>query len=188
MTRLELRRKLILEALLDTLEGLGLKITDIEKATITLVEPNMIEAIDGMCDLIYVTIGTAIEFGIDLQPFFDEVHRSNMAKAGGSKDASGKTLKPPGWTPPNIVGELTHQIEREIVKVRAKTQDEPLTDREREIMMLLIQGIPNQMIAKKLKISVKTVDTHRGKILKKTCCANNVTLVHWAARNGYLAL
>jgi hypothetical protein len=63
---------------------------------------NMIEAIDGMCDLLVVTYGTAVEFGIDIEPFWDEVHRSNMAKMGGPVRADGKVLKPPGWTPPDL--------------------------------------------------------------------------------------
>lgn len=59
-------------------------------------------AVDGMCDLSYVTFGAAIEMGIDLEPFFDEVHRSNMAKVGGATREDGKTLKPEGWEPPAI--------------------------------------------------------------------------------------
>ena len=67
---------------------------------------DLIGAIDGLCDLIYVALGTAIEFGIDLEPFFDEVHRSNLAKVVGPMRADGKILKPEGWTPPDIAGIL----------------------------------------------------------------------------------
>jgi predicted HAD superfamily Cof-like phosphohydrolase len=67
---------------------------------------DIVEAIDGMCDLLVVTYGTAVEWGIDLEPFFDEVHRTNMAKAGGPIRADGKQLKPEGWTPPDIAGIL----------------------------------------------------------------------------------
>lgn len=67
---------------------------------------DLVEAIDGMCDLIVVTLGTAVEFGIDLEPFWDEVCRSNMAKVGGEKRADGKQLKPAGWKPPDIKGIL----------------------------------------------------------------------------------
>ncbi len=35
---------------------------------------DMVEAIDGMCDVLYVVFGTAVEFGVDLAPFFAEVH------------------------------------------------------------------------------------------------------------------
>ena len=55
-----------------------------------------------------VTYGAAVEMGVDLEPVFAEVHRSNMSKDGGM-DAGGKILKGPGFTPPNILGELVKQ-------------------------------------------------------------------------------
>ena len=63
---------------------------------------DLIGAIDGLCDLLYVAYGTAVEFGIALGPFWDEVHRTNMAKVGGPVREDGKRLKPPGWTPPDL--------------------------------------------------------------------------------------
>jgi len=59
-----------------------------------------------LCDVIYVAYGAAVAFGLDLEPFWDEVHRSNMAKVGGPVRADGKRLKPPGWVPPDIAGVL----------------------------------------------------------------------------------
>lgn len=64
---------------------------------------------DGIADLIYVLLGRAIAYGIDLRPIWDEVQRANMAKVGGPLRGDGKKLKPPGWTPPNIVGVLSRQ-------------------------------------------------------------------------------
>ena len=40
--------------------------------------------------------------GIDLRPFFLEVHRTNMHKLNGPVREDGKRLKPPGWKPPRI--------------------------------------------------------------------------------------
>jgi len=60
------------------------------------------EVIDGLCDLIYVCLGTAVEMGINLAPFFAEVHRSNMTKVGGTLDENGKLQKPEGYQPPQI--------------------------------------------------------------------------------------
>lgn len=40
--------------------------------------------------------------GVDLRPFFSEVHRTNMHKLTGPKREDGKQLKPPGWKPPRI--------------------------------------------------------------------------------------
>jgi predicted HAD superfamily Cof-like phosphohydrolase len=73
------------------------------------VEVNMPELADGMADLDYVVEGTRLEFGIDGAPIAAEVHRANMAKAGGPIAENGKRLKPPGWTPPDIVNELRKQ-------------------------------------------------------------------------------
>lgn len=66
-------------------------------------------AVDGLCDLMYVIVGAALRWGVDLGPLFAEVHRANMAKAGGPVREDGKRLKPPGWTPPDIEGELRKQ-------------------------------------------------------------------------------
>lgn len=67
---------------------------------------DMIETIDGICDSLYVLIGTAVAFGIDLEPFFDEVHRTNMLKTTGPIREDGKRMKPEGWKPPDIAGIL----------------------------------------------------------------------------------
>lgn len=40
--------------------------------------------------------------GVDLKPFFKEVHRTNMNKLQGPKREDGKQLKPEGWKPPRI--------------------------------------------------------------------------------------
>ena len=73
--------------------------------------PDLVEAIDGKCDLLYVTFGAGVEEGVDLQLFFDEVHRTNMAKVGGATREDGKTLKPPGWKPPRIA-EMLEELRR----------------------------------------------------------------------------
>jgi len=41
---------------------------------------DLVEIADALADLLYVTLGTAVVFGIDIQPVFAEVHRSNMTK------------------------------------------------------------------------------------------------------------
>lgn len=64
------------------------------------------EMIDALCDLLYVTYGAAVALGVDLEPFFEEVHRSNMAKVGGYRRADGKWMKPAGWQAPDIRGLL----------------------------------------------------------------------------------
>ncbi|WZH51227.1 MAG: response regulator [Nocardioides alkalitolerans] len=45
---------------------------------------------------------------------------------------------------------------------------EPLTPRERDVLRLVIDGLPSQLIARELGMSVKTVDVHRARIKAKT--------------------
>lgn len=70
---------------------------------------DMVGAIDGMCDALYVIFGTAVAFGVDLQPYFEEVQRTNLLKAAGPVRADGKRQKPPGWTAPDIAGLLARE-------------------------------------------------------------------------------
>ena len=69
---------------------------------------DFVEMVDALADILVVTYGAAVEMGVDLEPVFVEVHRSNMSKDGG-RDAGGKILKGPSFTPPNIRGELVKQ-------------------------------------------------------------------------------
>ena len=55
-----------------------------------------------LCDLLYVVAGTADVFGIDLEPYWREVHASNLRKLGGSRSATGKILKPESWVGPDL--------------------------------------------------------------------------------------
>lgn len=62
----------------------------------------MFGMIDALVDLLYVTFGTAVEMGIDLEPFFAEVHASNMRKKAHPR--AEKAIKGDDWTPPDIAG------------------------------------------------------------------------------------
>ncbi|CUS35487.1 pyrophosphohydrolase domain-containing protein [Candidatus Nitrospira nitrificans] len=64
-----------------------------------------------MADLLYVTYGTAVSYGIDMEPVFQEVHRSNLSKVGGYKRADGKWVKPPTYSPADI--EPIVEVQRE---------------------------------------------------------------------------
>jgi predicted HAD superfamily Cof-like phosphohydrolase len=79
-----------------------------------LSDNDVVEVADALADLLYVVYGAAHTFGIDIQPIFDEVHRSNMAKVGADgkviRRSDGKILKPEGWTPPNVKGEIEKQM------------------------------------------------------------------------------
>ena len=63
-----------------------------------------------MADLLYVVYGTAVSYGIEMQPVFREVHRSNMSKVGGYKREDGKWVKPATYSPASIEPILAEQM------------------------------------------------------------------------------
>ena len=65
-----------------------------------------------LADLLYVVYGTAVSYGIDVEPVFQEVQRSNMSKVGGSRRADGKWIKPPTYSPANLEPILARQSNR----------------------------------------------------------------------------
>jgi two-component system response regulator DctR len=42
-----------------------------------------------------------------------------------------------------------------------------LTDREQDVMRLVVEGLPNKLIASQLDISVRTVEVHRSRVFEK---------------------
>jgi DNA-binding NarL/FixJ family response regulator len=63
-----------------------------------------------------------------------------------------------------------------------------LTARELQVMEMLARGMTNREIAHDLDISIKTVDTHRGHVLKKLGLRNNSELTRFAVKHGYVAV
>jgi two-component system, NarL family, response regulator NreC len=63
-----------------------------------------------------------------------------------------------------------------------------LTDREREVLTLIAQGLSNQEIAEKLVISIKTVNRHRENIMAKLNLHSRVELVRYAIEKGLIEL
>lgn len=73
--------------------------------------------------------------------------------------------------------------------VRPKASGTPLealSDREFQVLRLIALGHTNREVAEKLRISVKTVDTHRRNILKKLRLRNNSDLTRFAIRHGVI--
>jgi DNA-binding NarL/FixJ family response regulator len=61
---------------------------------------------------------------------------------------------------------------------------EALTDRERQILILVVEGYSNKQIAEKLFVSPKTVDNHRAKIMAKLGRHDVIGLVKYALASG----
>jgi len=69
---------------------------------------------------------------------------------------------------------------------RRRAEEDPLSDREREVLRLLALGHTNQEIAKELYISVRTAETHRAHIMQKLRLSSRAELVRYALDEGLL--
>jgi FixJ family two-component response regulator len=65
-----------------------------------------------------------------------------------------------------------------------RTDYEGLSHREREVMCLVIAGMPNKHVADELRISEKTVKAHRGRVMQKMKAESFADLVNMAAALG----
>ena len=65
-------------------------------------------------------------------------------------------------------------------------EGEPLTPREREVLLLTMQGLSCRQIGARLGRSVKTVESHRYHIYVKSGAGNLAALARWAIRQGLI--
>ena len=96
--------------------------------------------------------------GIYLSPKVTALVVADYLKAADKTDKYGATLKP------------------------------PLSEREQEVLKLLVSGKKTRDISEVLHISKSTVDTHRRNILDKLDCENVTSLIRYALREGLVNL
>ena len=84
--------------------------------------------------------------------------------------------------------ELLQHLVGSLKTSRHDQPEELLSDREKEILLLICKGLSNQEIGDRLFISKRTVDKHRANILEKTGCTNTANLVVWAIKNSVVAI
>lgn len=86
---------------------------------------------------------------------------------------------------PAIARQLLQEFRRPAEPARATTL---LTEREREILLLVAQGLSNLNIAEQLVISERTVRSHISNILEKLHLSNRTQAALYALRQGWLPL
>ena len=75
-------------------------------------------------------------------------------------------------------------------RLRSGGQDpyETLTTRERQVLQLIAEGRTNREAAESLGLAVKTVDTHRTRLMRKLNIHDQTALVKYALRKGIVSL
>jgi two-component system, NarL family, response regulator LiaR len=76
-----------------------------------------------------------------------------------------------------LIEELNQPAEKQVT-------EEPLTEREAEVLKLVAKGRSNQEIAEKLVLSERTVGTHVSNVLGKLHLANRTQAALYALRKG----
>ena len=71
--------------------------------------------------------------------------------------------------------------------VSVRRRLEKLTPRQMEVMRLMAEGLTTPEIARRLSLSSKTVETHRGEIMKRVGIHDIVGLVRYAVRVGLVS-
>jgi DNA-binding NarL/FixJ family response regulator len=89
---------------------------------------------------------------------------------------------------------LSPPISRQVIKDYARhadnegTQSDRLTPRQREVLQLIAEGYTTKAIAQGLKISVKTVETHRAQLMERLGIHDVAGLVRYAIQIGLVKL
>jgi predicted HAD superfamily Cof-like phosphohydrolase len=76
---------------------------EVQEFTSAAITGDMVEAADGLADVVYVALGTAWMMGIPFEKIFSHVHNCNMKKQRGVtvRGNAIDAIKPPGWVRPN---------------------------------------------------------------------------------------
>jgi len=81
--------------------------------------------------------------------------------------------------------EILDALEKQAA-IKKQTQQANLSTRELQIVALMEKDFSNKQIATELNISIRTVETHRKNIFRKTNTNNLLSLIKWAYANKVL--
>ena len=82
---------------------------------------------------------------------------------------------------PQLAGFVLDAFATDLASPTADPELDQLTPREQEVMRLLARGFAYKEIARRLTISIKTVETHASAVLRKLQLSNRNELARWAA-------
>jgi DNA-binding NarL/FixJ family response regulator len=90
------------------------------------------------------------------------------------------------YVSPIVAGELLQSYRQSDSGPRDSAQ--PLTTRQREVLQLVAEGRSAKEVAAELKISVRTAEAHKARILEALGLQNTAELVQYAIRNGIISV
>jgi two-component system, NarL family, response regulator NreC len=86
---------------------------------------------------------------------------------------------------------ISERLIDELIKPSQKSVSDPyqtLTNREREVLQMAAEGLSSAEIARRLSISPRTAELHRGRMMNKLGLRNQTELVRYAFKRGILTI
>ncbi len=170
----------------------GVRAARLEKPDVTLLDVVMPgrSGIEACAEIVHASKGKVLVLSMQDDPTY--------VRAAFAAGASGYMLKEAADT--ELVqavrevasgGRYVHptlgaRLAQAEVEAARRAANDPLSEREREVLRLLALGHTNQEIAKSLFISVRTAETHRAHIMQKLGLGTRAELVRYALANGLL--
>lgn len=99
-------------------------------------------------------------------------------------DAIGRVASGDAVFSPRLAGFVLDAFAGSVQVAAVDPELDLLTDREREVMRLIARGYAYKEVAEELFISVKTVETHMGSVLRKLQLSSRHELARWANDRG----
>lgn len=143
----------------------GLIREELEELEEALTDADPVATYDAAIDIMYVTLGMLVEMGMDVEPGFAEVHRSNLSKLGpdGAPIISmgedvdgypaGKVLKGPDYSPPDlarVLNEIGLPIPEEVESAASpgvvRTQEELDAALADGVMQIMVDSMKNDVL------------------------------------------
>ena len=72
----------------------------------------------------------------------------------------------------------SQRLASQVISADVASRLAELTDRERDVLRLVVEGLPNKLIADQLDISVRTVEVHRSRVFEKMSVKSAVELAN----------
>jgi len=167
---------------------------DVVLMDVQMPELNGIEATQEIKKIAPETAVLALTMHEDDQYFFEMLHSgaSGYVPKRAAPDELVTAIRTVARGEIFLYPSLATRLVQDYLK-RADSGEQPLvyddlTPREREVLVLIAEGLTNAEIADRLVISVKTVDRHRENIMRKLNMHNRIDLVKYAIRTGLIDL
>lgn len=88
---------------------------------------------------------------------------------------------------PDISNGIINSFCKQLVRNAPAAPPPHLSEREVQVLRLVVEGLKNKDIAARLGIGPRTVETYRDNLKKKLHCTSNSQLISWAIQEGIAA-